>query len=248
MATREKIKENREKKMTDKGTSFLLFPSLLLCLFVLVNVCQQTVKAQSLPPAKFDGFVYTKNRVDSDTIVIEAFFDPVCPDSRDSWPPLKQAIKHYSSRVSVVVHLLPLPYHDYAFATSRALHIVNLLNPAATFRLLDSFFEHQERFYNAQTSNKTKVAVLNEIIKFTADTVGNSYCSAIASGFTDKKTDLKTRVSFKYSASRGVYGTPSFYLNGFALPDTGSPIDYKAWRSFIDPLLGKNKNDSSHRV
>ncbi|XVE56206.1 hypothetical protein DITRI_Ditri03aG0219100 [Diplodiscus trichospermus] len=178
---------------TGTGTTFLLLPSVLFCLFV----CQLTVKAQSLPPAKYDGFVYTNNLVDSHTIMIEAFYDPVCPDSRDSWPPLKQAIQHYGSRVSLTVHLLPLPYHDYAFATSRALHIVNLVNPSATFRLLDCFFEHQERFYNAQTSNMSKDAVVDEIIKFTTKTVGNSYYSAIASGFNDSKTDLKTRVSFK---------------------------------------------------
>ncbi|XVE56205.1 hypothetical protein DITRI_Ditri03aG0219100 [Diplodiscus trichospermus] len=230
---------------TGTGTTFLLLPSVLFCLFV----CQLTVKAQSLPPAKYDGFVYTNNLVDSHTIMIEAFYDPVCPDSRDSWPPLKQAIQHYGSRVSLTVHLLPLPYHDYAFATSRALHIVNLVNPSATFRLLDCFFEHQERFYNAQTSNMSKDAVVDEIIKFTTKTVGNSYYSAIASGFNDSKTDLKTRVSFKYSASRGVFGTPTFYINGFVLPDSGSSIDYKAWRSFIDPLLvaqGKKIQDSPH--
>ncbi|KAL4298345.1 hypothetical protein GQ457_12G030610 [Hibiscus cannabinus] len=221
---------------TGKGTTLLLlFPCI--CSIVLIIPCQRTVKAQPLPPAKYDGFLYTNHPVDSDTILIEAFFDPVCPDSRDSWPPLKQAIHHYGSHVSLMLHLLPLPYHDYAFASSRALQIVNLLKPSATFRLLDSFFEHQERFYNAQTSNKSRDAVVNEIAEFTAETVGKSYYSAIVSGFKDSKTDLKTRVSFKYSTSRGVFGTPTFYINGFVLPDSGSSIDYKGWRSFIDPLL-----------
>ncbi|KAE8674608.1 Pentatricopeptide repeat (PPR) superfamily protein [Hibiscus syriacus] len=223
----------------EKGTAL----SLLFCSTVLIILGHRIVKAQSLPPVKYDGFLYTNHPVDLDTILIEAFFDPVCPDSRDSWPPLKQAIHHYGSRVSLIVHLLPLPYHDYAFATSRALHIVNLLNPSVTFPLLDAFFEHQERFYNDQTSNKSKDAVVNEISEFTAEAVGNSYYSAIVSGFNDRKTDLKTRVSFKYSASRGVFGTPTFYINGFALPDSGSSIDYKGWRGFIDPLLaGKSKN------
>lgn len=34
-------------------------------------------------------------------------------------------------------------YHDYAFATSRGLHIVNLISPHATFKLLEGFFQHQ---------------------------------------------------------------------------------------------------------
>ncbi|KAK9231963.1 hypothetical protein WN943_022204 [Citrus x changshan-huyou] len=66
-------------------------------------------KSQSLPPAKYDGFLYANHPIDSDTIVIEAFFDPVCPDSKDAWPPLKQALQHYAPHVSLVVHLLLLP-------------------------------------------------------------------------------------------------------------------------------------------
>lgn len=47
----------------------------------------------------------------------------------------------------------------------------------------------------------------------------------------------------QYAASRGVYGTPSFYVNGFLLPDTGGAVDYKTWRKVIDPLVGaKNKS------
>lgn len=67
------------------------------------------VAAQSLPPPRRDGFVYTDGPVDSDTVVVEAFLDPVCPDSRDAWPPLKQALQYYGPRVWLVVHLLPLP-------------------------------------------------------------------------------------------------------------------------------------------
>lgn len=78
---------------------------LILALLVLVlNGC-----AQNLPPAKFDGFLYESRRIDPDSILIEAFFDPVCPDSRDAWPPLKQALAFYGPHVSLAVHLLPLP-------------------------------------------------------------------------------------------------------------------------------------------
>ncbi|XP_013625162.1 PREDICTED: uncharacterized protein LOC106331369 [Brassica oleracea var. oleracea] len=107
----------------------------------LVLVIGTQVHAQLVPPARLDGFVYPPGRrVDPDTILIEAFFNPVCPDSRDAWPPLKQALKHYGSRVALLLHLLPLPYHDNAYVSSRALHIVNALNANATYCLLETFF------------------------------------------------------------------------------------------------------------
>lgn len=68
------------------------------------------VQAQLIPPARRDGFVYPPGRkIDPDTILTEAYFDPVCPDCRDAWEPLKLAIDHYGSRVALVLHLIPLP-------------------------------------------------------------------------------------------------------------------------------------------
>ncbi|KAK7813940.1 hypothetical protein CFP56_004135 [Quercus suber] len=225
--------ESYEHKTAILPSALSLFMFLI---FYVVNV-----GAQTLPPARTDGFVYKNHRVNSDTIIIEAFYDPVCPDSRDS------------------------RYHDNAFVASRALHIVNNLNTSATFPLLEHFFKYQfhiqstlhhsfysktklvayhkqEKFYNAQTRNLSRAVIVEEIVKFATEVVGSSYYSVIKSGFNDTKTDLKTRISFKYSTSRGVYGTPFFFVNGFLLPDNGSTIDFKGWKSTIDTLIGAQGN------
>ncbi|CAN1824699.1 hypothetical protein LINPERHAP1_LOCUS30871 [Linum perenne] len=213
-------------------------PFVFLCLVLLSFLNSPTVRSQYLPPAKHDGFLYSGHRIDPDAILIEAFFDPVCPDSRASWPPLKQALHHYGSRVSFVLHLLPLPYHDNSYVASRALHIANSLNASSTFPLLERFFRHQEKFYNLRTVNLSKADVVKKVSHFATAVVGNP----LESGFNDSKTDIKTRVSFKFSASRGIYGTPSFLVNGFAVPDNGSPLDFNGWKKIIDPLIVKNKD------
>ncbi|KAA8537482.1 hypothetical protein F0562_027090 [Nyssa sinensis] len=207
-------------------------------LFFLFATCfsEWIVHAQVPIPAKLDGFVYKNRPATTDSIMIEAFFDPVCPDSRDSWPPLKQALDYYGPRISLIVHPFALPYHDNAFAASRALHIVNKLNPSATYNLLELFFKYQEEYYNKQTFNMSRASVVNKIVGLASKAAGNSYYSAIESSFSDRKTDLSTRISFKYGCSRGVYGTPFFFMNGFPLPDAGSARDYNGWRSIIDPL------------
>lgn len=219
---------NHKTVLLPSALSFFMF-----LVFYVVNV-----GAQTLPPARTDGFVYKNHQVNSDTIIIEAFYDPVCSDSRDSWPPLKKALHYFGSHTWLVVHLLPLPYHDNAFVASRALHIVNNLNTSATFPLLEHFFKYQEKFYTAQTRNLSRAVIVEEIVKFATEVVGSSYYSVIKSGFNDTKTDLKTRISFKYSTSRGVYGTPFFFVNGFLLHDNGSTIDFKGWKSTIDTLIG----------
>ncbi|XP_028758705.1 uncharacterized protein LOC114717665 [Neltuma alba] len=227
-----------------RGNKQAMRQSVVLLICMLCLVLEVKVGADYIPPARLDGFVY-RNQHHPDSVLIEAFFDPVCPDSRDSWPALKQVITHYGSRVSLVVHLLPLPYHDNAFVASRALHIVNALNKSATFPMLEWFFKHQGKFYNAQTKNLSRASIEKEMVKSVTEVIGRSYYSSIKSGFNDRKTDLHTRVSFKYAASRGVSETPFFYVNGFLLPGTGSALDYKGWRKVIDPLVGSNSGKNA---
>lgn len=53
----------------------------------------------------------------------------------------------------------------------------------------------------------------------------------------------------QYSALRGVYGTPTFFLNGFVLPDAGSALDFADWKTIIDPLIGRKgpkREDNVH--
>ncbi|KAJ8630867.1 hypothetical protein MRB53_024190 [Persea americana] len=87
-----------------------LFHRLILFLFF---ISQRTVvvDGQVPIPPRYDGFVYRKSQ-GTKSIVAEAFFDPLCPDSREAWPPLKQALTYYVSNrcsLSLIVHPFPLP-------------------------------------------------------------------------------------------------------------------------------------------
>ncbi|KAH1244220.1 hypothetical protein GmHk_06G014899 [Glycine max] len=108
------------------------------------------------------------------------------------------------------------------------------------------------KFYGAQTRNLSRASVIEEVAESATQVVGSSYYNTIKNAFNDTKTDIQTRVSFKFNSSlfenavccfeRGVW-TPFFYVNGFLLPDTGGAVDYKTWRKVIDPLVGaKNKS------
>lgn len=224
--------------------AILLVPVIIFFIHIITNSHGPTVVAQPTIPARFDGFVYENRQVQPNSIQIEAFLDPVCPDSREAWPPLKRVLGSYGERLSLTLHPFPLPYHDNAFLSCRGLHVINRLNSSATYSLLELIFEHQEEFYNKPTFNLSRASVVNGMETLATKTVGNSYESTVASGFTDPKTDSLTRISFKYGCSRGVFGTPFFFLNGFPLPDAGSAIDYHGWKKIIDPLIKEQDEDS----
>lgn len=52
----------------------------------------------------------------------------------------------------------------------------------------------------------------------------------------------------QYSATRGVSGTPTFFVNGFVLPNAGSPLDYNGWRNVIDPLVSAKASEDDDLV
>ncbi|CAA7410753.1 unnamed protein product [Spirodela intermedia] len=195
-------------------------------------------------PARYDGFVYPVGApVGEDSILVEAFFDPICPDSRDAWPPLKRITLEYAPRIFLEVHPFPLPYHDNSFFSCRALHISNKLNRSTTYPLLELFFEHQEKLYNQPTRNISRESVIRRMVKLATKATGDSSQSALERGFEDLETDLAARTSFKYGCSRGVIGTPFFIVNGFPLPGAGSALDYDQWRSIIDPLVSNSSSE-----
>ncbi|GAB2232492.1 hypothetical protein Drorol1_Dr00011529 [Drosera rotundifolia] len=225
----------------------------LVCIFLLLNLniyCSKCwSNAHNDIPSTCDGFVYgnKRSKFNPDAIMIEAFLDPVCPESRDSWPLLKQAIQFYGPRVSLIVHTFPLPYHDNSFVTSRALHIVNELNSSATFPLLEEFFKEQEKYYAINTEDKTKRAIVKEVINTVVRVIGKKYYSKVKSAFDDRGTDLKTRAAFKNGASRRVSGTPTFFINGCMNKNAIDITDINGWRRILDPLFSSSKKRNGWR-
>lgn len=64
-----------------------------------------------------------------------------------------------------------------------------------------------------------------------------------------KLTFMYMYIFSQYGCVKGVYGTPFFFVNGFPLPDAGSPLDYKTWRNILDPLIspdGQLRTENLH--
>nr|CAD1830551.1 unnamed protein product [Ananas comosus var. bracteatus] len=225
------------------------FPTLVVVAVVVVVL--GTSHGQTSIPRRYDGFAYGGAAAWDDSVVVEAFFDPLCPDSRDSWPPLKRAIERFAPRVSLIVHPSPsllffrfralfsgdASYHNNAFLACRALYIAKKLNASSVYPLLELFFKNQENYYNGPTTNMSRAAITEDISKLAVRAVGNSLLADFLSGFQDSATDQAARVSFKYGCSRGVSGAPFFFVNGFVLPDAGSPLDYDTWEGILELLL-----------
>lgn len=74
--------------------------------------------AQFVPiPSRYDGFQLGD---DSAPLLVEAYYDMMCPDSRASWPVVQKVLNHYgNSTVKFIMHVFPLPYHHNSFLAGR---------------------------------------------------------------------------------------------------------------------------------
>ncbi|KAJ4732478.1 Thioredoxin superfamily protein [Rhynchospora pubera] len=189
----------------------LLIPKILLLL--LFSSQLDPSKASSVP-SKLDGFAYNGSGPWKDSVLIEAFFDPVCPDSRDSWPPLKKVVEQFAPRVSLIVHPFPLPFHNNAYLACRALHIANKLNSSSTYDLLELFFKYQEKYYNGPTASASRIAIQKDMSKLGAFALGNSFLADLKMDFKILQLTLLPASPIGMGAHEAFMGAPFSLLMG----------------------------------
>jgi len=193
--------------------------------------------AQIPIPNRYDGF--TQGDADS-PILFEAFFDLLCPDCAAAWPNVKQVLAYYNqpgspSNLRFYLHTFPLPYHRNAYLAAQVLHVIGDQASGSTWPYVDLMFDNQGQFWNPPTADDTTNQVINDMSALVAKGI-NFPQNAFISGLNNDSYDGLTRISWKYGCSRGVSGTPFFFVNGI-LVQADPTWTLADWRSIIDPLL-----------
>ncbi|KAJ0969853.1 hypothetical protein J5N97_022730 [Dioscorea zingiberensis] len=86
----------------------------------------------------------------------------------------------------------------------------------------------------------SEASIISHMAKLTARTIGEDSLPSFLSAFKDHdQMNYAARISFKYGCLRGVTGTPFFFVNGFPLPEWGTPLNYTKWASIFDSLVEK---------
>jgi len=184
-------------------------------------------------PSKYSG--HPRGSPDGQ-VLLEVFYDHLCPDSKASWPTMKQVLSYYGNKLDFYVHTFPLPYHRNAFYSTQAgLVVESAKGEDAWFQWLDLIFEHQDEFGTAATANITGTEVINQLAKYAAALGVDA--STFSSGMQYGSIyDANARVDWKYATTRAIYGTPIFLVNGVFATDDSS-WTFTQWKQLIDSLL-----------
>lgn len=208
----------------------------LACL--LIAFCLSAVgkvDAQFAIPARYDGFALSGPKT-THPVVIEAFFDLLCPSCKDAWPVLREVSRSYpKTDVQIIVHPFPAPFHHNAFFAARGMHIAASLNGSLAYPWMELVYAAQDEFGAAATADETPNAVVAKFAAL-APRLGLDR-AAFLDGFSDLQTDALARTSFKYGCSRGVVATPTFLVNGVAVQGADDTWRLRDWKVLLDPFF-----------
>ncbi|KJE93977.1 hypothetical protein CAOG_04686 [Capsaspora owczarzaki ATCC 30864] len=213
----------------------------------LVLVLAAAVSAQVPIPSRPDGFAYA-NGSPAAPLQIDLFVDLLCPDSQAIWPTLKQVADHYGApTLRLVTHIFPLPYHHNAYYAAQGTQVVAAANVNAVYKWLDAVFAAQDSFEDDPTVNLTSNQVINMYAAL-SQTIGVP-AAVFLKGMDSDDTDESARIAWKYGCTRGVAGTPWFFVNGISVA-ASSAWSVSDWVSVLDPLLNSSitRCDSTHRI
>lgn len=161
------------------------------------------VSAQAPIPSFPDG--YGVGGPADSHVVVDMFFDLLCPGCKASWPTVLQVIQNYGTRIHFRIHTFPLPYHTNAFLAAQGLHVianVTKRDSGAIYGFATKVFQNQEKWYNDATKSMTMPQVIDSLATFAAST-GLVTKDKFTAGMMSDDINDETRVSWKYACSRG---------------------------------------------
>ena len=170
-------------------------------------------------------------------VTLDAFVDIQCPHSKAAWSTLMAVMKHYqNASVNLRVHLITLSNHRQAWDVSLGLFALAERDANKFYDFATFVYERQEQFYNAPFFHKTHEDLRNFIADL-AQEHGNVNREAYLKRVGDEDIYVDARTPIRYAATKGVWATPTFFVNN----GNNVPVNHKSslddWIRMIDPLL-----------
>ncbi|XP_006821614.1 uncharacterized protein LOC102806998 [Saccoglossus kowalevskii] len=180
------------------------------------------------------GYVYKMGNPNA-PVHLEMFFDAQCSDAKLGYQAVFETAEYYGpDTLYLVMYGIPLPYHRGAFISHQALRAVDQLDSSRTVEYIHLLFENQYRI-NGSPANVSE-AELFVILTELATVLGIPEEDFVTE-FGKPMTDVRCRFEMKMANTRGVYGSPWFFLNGMTVVEYFPVWTFDDWKAIIDPLL-----------
>ncbi len=186
-------------------------------------------------PKRPSGYV---RGASSALLQIEAFIDIQCPYSKKSWPTMLGVSDHYGpEKVQLRVQMLSMANHRQSWDVTKAIFAVADADSELFFPLATFLYQRQEQFFNGPFAQRTQPDLYDLIVslltKYGYQTKRAEFIKRLESDEVYGAAKVPSRIAF----SRGVWSTPTFFINGAEATALGSSSTLEDWNKILDPLL-----------
>lgn len=168
-------------------------------------------------------------------VQIEVFLDVECPFSKRAWPTLMALINEEAKRLAVTVHPIVLCDHRQSWDLTKALVAIAGQDSLKAWKFLSHLYQHQQEFANEAFDTGSR----EELFRLTEQLINefdpNAPAAELTKSIRDDSGEMASgaKTSIRYAVDRGVWSTPTFFVNGSEAPQLESSSTLKDWQEFL---------------
>ena len=170
-------------------------------------------------------------------VQIEMFFDLECPFSKKGWQTILQVAKAYSDKIYLILQPMTLGNHRQSWDGTKAAIAVAEDDTDKFINFVNYLFDRQSEFANEASKDKTQTDWHNQLADYAIDATEWSDKSKFVRLLNSKEIYNQARIPARFAAMRGVWSTPTYFINGAEATDLSSQSSLKDWQNKIDSLL-----------
>jgi len=170
---------------------------------------------------------------------IEAFIDLECPFSKKAWPTLLGLVNQEpSDRLAITAQLTVLADHRQSWDLTKAVTAVADPDPLQGWKLISHLYQNQDRYSSTACEAKTHQDVLALVATLIQEFDAALPTHELVKDIGDESSAIASRAktSIRYAISRGVWSTPTVFINGSEVPQLESSSTLSDWRAFLAEL------------
>ncbi|WP_036487977.1 thioredoxin domain-containing protein [Myxosarcina sp. GI1] len=169
-------------------------------------------------------------------VMVEMFFDLECPFSKKGWNTLIKVVEQYRDRVYFILQPMTLGNHRQSWDATKAAIAVAGDDTDKFIDFVSYIYRHQEEFANEASKDKTQRDFHHLLASYAADGFGWDKQQFI-DRLESKEIYNLARIPARLAIVRGVWSTPTFFINGAEATDLSSQSSLEDWQQTIDSLL-----------
>ena len=171
-------------------------------------------------------------------VQIEMFFDLECPFSKKGWQTILQVVKAYSpEQLYLILQPMTLGNHRQSWDATRAAIAVAGDDSEKFVSFVNYILDRQAEFANEASKDTTQTQWQEMLADYAIDATAWSDKDKFIKLLNSKDIYSQARIPARFAAQRGVWSTPTYFINGAEATDLSSQSSLADWQKQIDSLL-----------